>query len=48
MSNQYISQTYTRYINIDSSKRNINSTYIYETTIYYLPPYPIEFINGST
>lgn len=41
-------QKYTSYIQVDSSKRSIQSTNNYAEDLYSLPPYPIQFTNGST
>ena len=41
-------QTYTSYVNIDSSQRNKLSENIYDKTLYNLPPFPLVFTNGSS
>lgn len=41
-------QTYTSYINIDSRQRNKLPINIYEQELYNLPPFPLEFTNGSS
>jgi hypothetical protein len=47
-SGKIYTQTYTSYINVDSSQRQLTSTNIYDENLYSLPPYPIHFVNGSS